>query len=534
MPEPIRPSLDKGRLRRLERRARQYLDGGRLDAAQATLESLLQHAPHSSASAAVRMDLADVLLARGHMHAATRQLLEAAAAAPDDPMQIARLAQALHFHGETVAARHCFEQPQVHRTTSGNDLVALARARSLLDEPPATLDLLERALAAGIDTPDEHFSHALQLQFTGRIEQAAAELTSCLTRWPTFSGAAMTLMRLRRQTDAGHVDTFRKHVRHIPADNIVHAEFQFALFKLLSDLGRDDEAGEALMRGNAVMHALCPYDEHADTALADAVMRLPTAMPGMDHHGTADEGPIPIFVVGMPRSGTTLLERMLSRHPQVATAGELSDFPRQLRWLTATPGPGMNDFGAVIERSHDIDVHALGARYLAQTRWRAHGKRFYIDKLPDNHLLTGLIHQALPQAPILHMVRDPMDVCFSNFKAMFGARSEWSYAQPALARHYGLYRKLMQHWHEHCPGAVLDVDYADLVRNPDTAIARVLAHCGLPPEDDCVDPTGNPSPVSTPSSVQVREPLHTRALGAWQTQARHLAPLRRALEAGTH
>lgn len=522
------PAAGRSRVRRLQRRARQYLDSGQLDAAQAALESLTQHLP---GDASVRMELADVLLARGHMQAGVRQLQAAAPHLPNDPLAIARLAHGLFVHGDTLGARRCFAHPEVARTRSGQGLVSLARARSLLDEPPATLALLERALAAGVDTPDEHFSMALQLQSVGRLDAAATALETCIRRWPEFSGAAMTLMRLRRQDDARHLDYLQRQVRRIPGDNIVHAEFQFALYKLLTDLEQHERAWDALARGNAVMHKLLPYDGDAEAAVMAATVGRQVA-DGPAHPPASPENPQPIFVVGLPRSGTTLLERMLSNHSQVATAGELSDLPRQLRRITGVPGLGLNDFRPVVERCGDLDTAALGRRYLEQTRWRAGGKRYYIDKLPNNYLFVDLIHSALPQAPILLMQRAAMDVCFSNFKAMFGMVSAYSYALPTLAHFHGLYRQLVAHWHERLPDVMLTVDYADLVRTPEAVLQRVLAHCGLTLEPACLTPGNNPAPVSTPSSAQVREPVHARGLGEWKHHARHLQPLRDALDTG--
>jgi hypothetical protein len=152
-----------------------------------------------------------------------------------------------------------------------------------------------------------------------------------------------------------------------------------------------------------------------------------------------------------------------------------------------------------------------------------------IDKQPLNWMVAGVIRAALPYSRILHLVRDPMDVCFSNYRAMFGNAYSWSYDFTTLARHYRSYSQLMQCWGEVAPGTILDVRYTDLVRAPEATLREVFAFCGLKWETGCDDLTRNGSPVSTLSASQVREPVHTRAVGQWQKYATHLAPLQYAL-----
>ena len=146
-------------------------------------------------------------------------------------------------------------------------------------------------------------------------------------------------------------------------------------------------------------------------------------------------------------------------------------------------------------------------------------------------MLVGHIRRALPRAKVLHLVRDPMDVCFSNWRALFGDAYAYSYDFAALAQHHRMYRKLMAHWHRVHPGFVLDVPYAELVREPEASCRRVLDFCGLPFEADCLDHTRNRSSVSTLSSAQVREPIHARGIGEWRRYAERLEPLRTLLDA---
>jgi tetratricopeptide (TPR) repeat protein len=512
--------------RRQHRRASSYLRAGQPTAAQNILKALLREQPGDTEAGLL---LGEILRSQGHLQEATRQWLSLVPHLPDDANFIARLVPHLYYNGESVAAKRCLDHPAVAHARDPRTLVELACAHQPLDEPAITLTLLQRAIAAGTDMPDVHFNHAQMLSFTGQIGAAESCLEAIIKRWPSFSGAFLTLVRLRRQTESQRLERLRHLLSQVPPGNVVHAEFQFALFKMLDDLGQHDEAWTALEAGNATMRALNPYDAGEDDAFTEAIIRQSRAMTNAPAAAGADDGALPIFIVGLPRSGTTLFERMLSQHPDIASAGELKDFLHQMRWAVDIPGSGLEGIQTMIEHSDRIDFASLGHRYLEQTRWRAKGRRFYIDKLPNNYLFVHWIHRALPQAPILHIQRDPMDVCFSNFKAMFGNSSAWSYDMQALAHHHGLYRRLMQHWHATLPGRVLDMPYAELVTDPRAAMQHALDHCGLAPDDACLQPARNTTPVSTPSSAQVREPIHTRNLGAWQHYATQMERLRSRL-----
>ena len=220
---------------------------------------------------------------------------------------------------------------------------------------------------------------------------------------------------------------------------------------------------------------------------------------------------------------------MLGNHSRVAAAGELDDFPRQLRWCADHHGHGLLDH-ALLQACDGIDAAQLGQRYLAQTRWRAAGRDFFIDKLPPNFMLLGFIRRALPQARVVHVSREPMDVCFSNYRAMFGNAYGYSYGFDSLAHHHGQYRRLMAHWHAAMPGFVLDLPYASLVRDSEAAARRLFDFCGLSLEPGCGDTTRNTGAVATLSAAQVRQPIHARGLGEWRRYERQLQPLRALLE----
>lgn len=518
---------------RLRRRVRQYLDTQQLTAAQAALEALVRRVPQE---ASFRMELAQVMLKRGRLQAATNQWLQVTRAPlPDDPGLILQLAQHLCHVGEVRAARACLDHLSQLPDAPAELWAEQARLRSTLGELPASKAAMARALAAGIDTPDDHYLYAMLFQFSGELSRAEEILEECLRRWPFFGGAVMALANLRKQTPGrNHLDFLHRQLHRFPvdgatpSDNLVRAEFEAAVFKELDDLGRHAEAWPALARSNALMHALNPYDAVLETVVTDALVAH-SGLVGEADSRTAPQldGPTPIFIVGMPRSGTTLLERMLSNHSEVTSAGELNDFVRQFHWVADILPGGMLQ---AIQRSSELDYAELGARYLRQTQWRAHGHKYYVDKLPANIQMVAFIRKALPHAVILHMVREPMEVCFSNYRAMFGSVSAYSYDMAALAHYYGQYERLASHWRTTLPEALLEVSYTELVRTPEPTLRRVLEYCGLDLEELCLRPEGNVAPVATPSNIQVREPIHTRSLGQWRNYSEQLEPLRMMLE----
>jgi len=520
---------------RLRQQARQHLEAGDLVGAQTALEHSLQLLPNDVEAS---IELADVLFQQGSLQASTQPLLASLRYLPRNAPLIVDLIMHLVARGEIVAARACLDLLAQAPNPPAELLIAQAQLRFGIGDISIARDLVARAIAEGADAPDDWHLYALLLQFEGAMDEATAVLQRCLQRWPQFGDAAMVLVNLRKQKpETQRLAYLEEQYARIDdassADQkFVKAEFAYSRFKTLDDLGRHDEAWHALDQCNTLMAELNPYDSATEEALTDALIELPRLLPA-ETTSNSFEGPTPIFIVGMPRSGTTLLDRMLSSHSAVSSAGEIIDFWRQLHWVADVIPDRAQGLLSIIDKASDLDCRRLGERYLRQTQWRAQGKAFYVDKLPANIQMVAFIRRALPHAPILHMVREPMDTCFSNFKAMFGNVSSYSYQLDALAHYYRQYSRLVDAWHQQLPGAMLDVPYASLVSDPASTLDRVLKHCGLPMEEACLAPEKNASPVATPSSAQVRESIHRRGVDQWRHYEAQLEPLQRLLQAAS-
>lgn len=297
----------------------------------------------------------------------------------------------------------------------------------------------------------------------------------------------------------------------------------FALGKAYADLGRDDEALARYLEACRGVRARLPYDEASTLAMFERMAALFTPALIRARAGQGDPSGAPVFILGMPRSGSTLVEQILGRHPDVVSGGELTLFRDLAAAMLGEP-----------ERVRTLDpagFAAIGRRYAEAVRTlsprtQGPGRARIIDKMPANFLMLGLIHLALPGARIIHTVRDPFDTCLSCFTTLFGDGQSWSYELGELGRHYRAYERLMQHWRAVIPaGVVLEVGYEAVVADLEGQARRMLDHCGLAWDPACLDFQRGEQPVWTASAAQVRRPLHTGAIGRWRRDAAVLRPL---------
>ena len=374
-----------------------------------------------------------------------------------------------------------------------------------------------------------HFNLATALVALGEADNAERELETCLALDPNFWRAHLGVAHLRWQSPDHH-HLARLHSLMPQAEDNVTARacLNLALAKEYEDLADYPQAFAHLLRGKAASRVGLNYSIQQDEALFAALAR---AFP---HPFTATIGnpsAEPIFVFGMPRSGTTLVERILSSHPQVIAAGELQNFGMAIRraWGSRTPLWLDPDISA---RARQVDWQQVGSDYLASTRHVTGHTTHFIDKLPHNFLYAGFIACAFPNARMICLRRHPMDTCLGNFRQWFGEHLpyyNYSFDLLDTGRYYVLFDRLMAHWQRVFPGRILEIQYEALVDSPETVSRRLLDFCDLPWNDACLHFERNLAPTGTASALQVREPLHASAIGRWKKYAGQLDDLRQLL-----
>ncbi len=474
-----------------------------------------------------RLRLAGIALRESRLREACAHALAAAKVPETEPAVLEALCDLLILVGEVETALDIAHAPALRQADDPEIQAGIGRRFCEQAMPEVALPFLLRAHAQGLDDARIRYFMGLARSYCGDIDAAERDFEACLAREPLHAACHRRLSVLRRATsDRNHVQALRSALARVGESHPDAPPLLYALFKELDDLDDRSPAWDALEKGMRRRRAQVRYDAGAEQALFEQLHRI--ERPPEANEGATTSGPVPIFIIGQPRSGTTLLERILAGSVDIAEGGELRDFGFQMRHGCDLIGPPQPD-AELIRRAQGIDHGELGRRYLERTQWRARGRRFYTDKLPGNFLLVGSIARALPQARFLHMTRAPMDVCFSNLKELFAQAYPHSYDMQDMAAHYRRYRDLMQHWHRLLPGRILDVSYADLVLVPEDSARRVLGFCGVDWVDGIMQIDGRKGAIATASSLQLREPIHARNLDGWQRYAAHLLPLRDAL-----
>jgi Flp pilus assembly protein TadD len=421
----------------------------------------------------------------------------------------------------------------------GRAETALAQALAIGSDDPIVQDLLGTVCSALGDQVAAEFWHrraataqpaaaayqinlANTLIFLGRDAQAQQALARALEADPRHPQAHWLLAYSRRATSLEHIRQMQQLEQGATRPQAI-AFLAYAAGKEYEDLERWPDAFVAFERGAKARRSTIDYDEAAEQAMFDALEQTFTAAwfarcePGCDD-------PAPIFVVGQPRTGTTLVERIITSHSDVYSAGELQQFGLAVRRIVDVASPERLS-AEVVRAAATVDPKTLGESYLrAAASLRGQLPRF-VDKLPINFLYLPLIAAALPRARIVHVVRHPIDSCFASYKQLFAEAYFHSYDQREMARHYARYRRLMDRWRALLPGRIVDVVYEDVVADFETQARALIGSLELPWQDACLDFHRQTRAVTTASAVQVREPVHARSVARWRHYEPQLAPM---------
>ena len=509
-----------------------FSDGELTPAESIVRAYLLQHGDHVEA---MRL-LARIGIQRDVLHEAERLLESVLKLAPDYGAARADYARVLNRRQKHLQARQ--EMDTLLQLEPGNrDYLKLYAAAcvGLGDyEPIIRLyrQMLAEGAATGTESADLHLWLADLLRTVGRQPEAIQEYHAAIAALPDSGEAWWSLANLKTYRFAEDEIARMHTVEAAPATSPVDRyHLCFALGKALEDQGRHEESWAFYERGNALKHAEARYLPGPAETRARLSKQVCTKefFAARQEWGVAD--PDPIFILGLPRSGSTLIEQILASHSQVEGTQELAAVQRIVMELRGR-GTDLDNprYPAVLTELTAEEFTRFGERFLTETRgYRQTGRPFFIDKMPNNFRDIGLIHLMLPNAKIIDVRREPMACCFGILKQLFYSGQEFSYTIDEVARYYRTYLEIMRHWNVTLPGRILTVYHEDVVENLEGSVRRILEFCGLPFEPACLEFHKTPRNVRTASSEQVRQPISREGVDQWRNYEPWLASLRAAL-----
>jgi tetratricopeptide (TPR) repeat protein len=431
-----------------------------------------------------------------------------------------------HFEEAAAMQRYIAESRFLRGMADARTLQLVSAQLSWLGDQAQAIEFISLAIRLEPNMASLRLARAQMHIFLGQFDAAEEDVHACLRSNPGDPNAYWTLALLRKWTaDNNHIDAMRQALKKSSMPAIDKARLYCGLHKEYDDLGDYEAAFTALTTACKLRRDEMKYDQAAMHRLFAKLKQMPTR----DTPAVATTDITPVFVVGMFRSGTTLLESLIGGDPGVLNAGELHDMAVCMRYATDHYFPDAID-PIVIDRASGVDFAAAGRQYVDGVRFRLGPQHTHItDKWPPNHMNVGFICQAMPQAKVIHMSRDPVETCFSNLRELFAHAAAYSYDQLELADYCNQYRDLMRHWHERFPGRILDITYADLTRNTEATMRKVADFCGFEFTEKLLQPGSEGKSVATPSAVSVRGQVIARDVPKWAPYEKHLQPLIGAL-----
>lgn len=514
--------------RRLMALAAEHQKEGRFDEAEHLYRRILRHNPRNVD--ALRL-LALIALRAERADEAEGLLDKAISLAPDYLAAILDLGRLRKEQDRYGAALECFDK--VIALDPGNVQAHYLRGATLA--PAAFTEEAIVAYQQCLKFKPNHVAALLGLghvlKAVGRYDEAVASYTECIRHSPESGETYWSLANLKTyRFDDATVAEMERRIAGAGLSPSSEVHFLFALGKAREDRGDFDRAWHYYRSGNTKQRALVSYDPVQTETMNDRLVRVFSAGFLQSRRGAGLADPAPIFIMGLPRSGSTLLEQVLASHSQVEGTSELPYLGRVATWLNRNRADGINYPEAVCELA-PANFAALGRDYLdyAQMHRRSGAPRF-IDKMPNNFPSIGFLSLILPEAKIIDARRHPLDACLSCYRQLFAKGQTFTYDLTEIGEYWLQYQRMMDHWHDVLPGRVLTVQYEEVVSDFEAQARRLLDFCGLPWEDACLRFYESDRPVRTPSSEQVRQPIYDRSVGHWRNYESHLDELITVIE----
>lgn len=495
---------------------------GRLDQAELLYRDILRQDPHNVT--ALRM--LGLLAMKLEQYRDAAQLFERAVAlAPDFYPAWLDLGRAQTETLELEKAVASMRRAIALEPGRAAGYLGLANALSRSSRIQEAVEAYERAIGLSPAQAGTYLGLGNALKTIGRQQEAIAAYRQGIRLKPDYAELYWSLSNLKTfRFEPAEVAAMEKALADAGLSDDAAVHLCFALGKASDDAGDYDRAFAYYERGNRLRRRREHYDPVHTEHLGERIRKVFTQEFLAQRAGSGYPDAAPIFIVGLPRSGSTLLEQILASHSEVEATFELPEAGRLIRDLDRQRPDGLTYPEAVASLAPSV-LAELGQRYDRETRRFRIGAPRFVDKMPNNFAAIGLLHLILPNARFINARRDPLDTCLSCFRQLFARGQAFTYDLNELAEYYLEYDRMMRHWHSVLPGRVLDVQYEHVVADLEGQARRMLAFCGLPWEESCLRFHETARPIRTASSEQVRQPIYTDAIGHWRHYERHLGPL---------
>ena len=504
------------------------LHEGKLGKAERMVRELLKQYPADVS--AIRV-LADIGIKLGQLKDASHLLERCLELAPGFHAARHSYALVLMRLQKPEAALHEAEKLLALEPNNPNFLTLKASILGRIGDQKAAIEIYEKVLKNYPNQARAQMSYGHSLKTVGRVDESIAAYRKCIRLSPEVGEAYWSLANLKtfRFSD-DDIENMRNQVTAEGGEADDQSHLAFALGKALEDRGEFDESFKFYRRGNAIRRI--EHRHNPKINVLEAVRQVRTLGKAFFERrkGWGCPAPDPIFIVGLPRAGSTLLEQILASHSQVEGTSELQDIIAISRKLGAKSREHPSGkYPECLAEMTAEQFRELGESYLETTRIHRSGTPFFVDKMPNNFRHIGLIHLILPNSRIIDARRHPMGGCFSGFKQLFAHGQTFTYSLDDIGKYYRDYVRLMDHWDAMLPGRVHRVQYEEMVADTDAQIRALLDYCELDFEDQCLRFYETDRAVRTPSSEQVRKPIYTEGLEQWRNFEAHLDPLKEAL-----